>query len=310
MTSTRPNAPEDVAGRASRKKKLAASLGDAAPAAAGTFDGRQVVRMLDPHFVRPSPWANRDRRSFEASDFDRLKTSVAATGGNLQPIKVRRVSVTNDADKTSPDESFEIVFGHRRHRACLELGLPVSAIVAALTDRELFAEMDRENRTNKPLSPYEQGCMFRQALDMALYESARALAEDLDVDTSVVSKSLSIARLPAAVLDAFVSPLDIQYRWAGPLNDANRRDSAALVTRAQLIQIDRHKLTSVRIFQRLVSSRGSPSQATLRIAGPKNKASIGVDARGRIAILIDPPWNAKWTQELEQVLRDLLAHPL
>lgn len=283
---------------------------NATPAVTEASDGRHVIRKLDPHCVQPSPWANRDRRSFQAADFERLKASVAATGGNLQAIKVRPASATSDAGKAVLRESFEIVFGHRRHRACLELGLPVSAIVATLSDRELFAEMDRENRTHKPLSPYEQGCMFKRALDMGLYESARALAEDLDVDTSVVSKSLSIAKLPPAVLEAFVSPLDIQYRWAGPLNDANRRDPAALVTRAQLIQIDRHKLTSVRIFQRLVSSGGSPSQATLRIAGPQNKASMGVDARGRIVILIAPPWSAQWTHELERVLRDLLARPL
>ncbi|RYF30777.1 MAG: hypothetical protein EOO38_32075 [Cytophagaceae bacterium] len=111
-----------------------------------------------------------------------------------------------------------------------------------MSDKDLFAEMERENRTQRGLSPYEQGQMFDKALSTALYATAKDLAQDLAVDASLVSKALAIARLPEEVIAAFPTPLDIQYRWAGPLNDACKRDKAALISRALLLHLDRSRL--------------------------------------------------------------------
>ncbi|MBK9363084.1 MAG: hypothetical protein IPM99_19260 [Rubrivivax sp.] len=81
-----------------------------------------------------------------------------------------------------------MVFGHRRHRACLELGLPVQAMVVDMYDQQLFEAMERENRARKNLSAWEQGTMYRRALDEGLYPSQRRLAESLGVDISLVSR--------------------------------------------------------------------------------------------------------------------------
>jgi ParB-like chromosome segregation protein Spo0J len=66
--------------------------------------------------------------------------------------------------------------------------------------------MERENRARKNLSAWEQGTMYRRALDEGLYPSQRKLAEALGVDISLVSKSLALARLPDAVVRAFRQP--------------------------------------------------------------------------------------------------------
>jgi hypothetical protein len=63
--------------------------------------------------------------------------------------------------------------------------------------------MERENRGRKNLSAWEQGCMYRKALDEGLYPSLRKLAEAVKVDVSLVSKSLALARLPESVVAAF-----------------------------------------------------------------------------------------------------------
>ena len=81
----------------------------------------------------------------------------------------------------TPAFAYEIVFGHRRHRACLELGLLVVTLVKDLTEQELFEQMDRENRQRKDLTAYEQGEMYRHALDEGLYPSMRKLSESLGV---------------------------------------------------------------------------------------------------------------------------------
>ncbi|MEP6876751.1 MAG: ParB/RepB/Spo0J family partition protein [Burkholderiales bacterium] len=112
--------------------------------------------------------------------------------------------------------NYEIVFGHRRHRACLELGIPVLAAIytGPLSDIDLFAMMDRENRERDDLSPYEQGATYRRALDEHLYPSQRRLAEALGISHTWVGKTLDVADLPGAVVECFRNPLYIQHRHA------------------------------------------------------------------------------------------------
>lgn len=74
------------------------------------FDGSLPTKKLDPATVVPSRWANRHDASFSTPDFIRFKADIEHAGGNVQPIVVRPL----DAD----GQGYEIVFGHRRHRAC------------------------------------------------------------------------------------------------------------------------------------------------------------------------------------------------
>ena len=183
----------------------------------------------------PSSWANRHLDSYGGTDFASLKEEIQAAGGNIQPIKVRPIPTGANEGK------FEVVFGHRRHRACLELGLPVSALIESINDRLLFIEMDRENRQRADLRPYEQGEMYRRALESRLFPSMRKMAEEIGVPLSQVSKAHQIASLPGSVLQAFPSPLDIQFRWGQVLAEAFKANperldkvAAELVTRKGL----------------------------------------------------------------------------
>ena len=77
-----------------------------------TWEGATPARKLDPTLVKPSRWANRHPDSFRTAAFDAFKEEIRLSGGNVQPAKVRPSPGT--------DGEFEIVFGLRRHRACLE----------------------------------------------------------------------------------------------------------------------------------------------------------------------------------------------
>lgn len=189
-----------------------------------SFDDALPVRMLDPQVVFPSRWANRHATSFEGSEFAALKKEIDSAGGNIQPIRVR-------PRKGAPDQ-YEVVFGHRRHQACLQLGLPVAAVVEELSDADLFAYMDRENRSRLDLSPFEQGEMYRKALDEGLFPSLRMLASEIGADPGNVSKAISIARLPESILKSFPSPNLIQYRWGQLLQTALQKDPEGVLRRA------------------------------------------------------------------------------
>jgi ParB family chromosome partitioning protein len=193
-------------------------------------EGSIPTRKLDPQTISASQWANRHPDSFKNVEFERLKQDIALAGGNVQPICVRPLS-------GEPDK-YEVVYGHRRHRACLELGLGVLATIEIkpISDLELFAAMDRENRERADLSPYEQGLMYRRALDAGLYSSNRRLAEALGVSHTWVSNVLSVADLPVPVLECFKTPIEVQHRHAKLIASALELDRKSVLRRAEKLR--------------------------------------------------------------------------
>jgi ParB family chromosome partitioning protein len=240
------------------------------------FDGARPVRALDPKTVRPSRWANRHADAYADPAFEELKAELASAGGNVQPVCVR--AATPHPGQAAP--VYELVFGHRRHRACLELGLPLQAMVVEASDRELFETMERENRSRKNLSAWEQGVMYRRALDEGLYPSLRKLADGVGVDVSLVSKSVALARLPEVVVQAFSSPLEIQFRWAQPLSEALQRDPDGVVSRAVQIRRTGGGLPATQVLDVLLG-RASPSvlNGSTAAAAPARQVIHGTEGR-------------------------------
>lgn len=220
------------------------------------FADAKVTKLIDPKKIKPSKWANRHELSFASEEFASLKREIATAGGNIQPIKVRPVLGQSD--------NYELVFGHRRHRACLELGLDVLALVEVMGDADLFCQMDRENRERSALRPWETGTAYARALDNGLFASARKLAEAASIDLSQLGKALCLSRLPADVIAAFPSPLDLQYRWATLLSQAIQKDPDLVLARAKTIRAGSEKLTPSQVLKRLVDGGGTVTLPPLR----------------------------------------------
>lgn len=225
--ATAPTRPAERATGLMRTVGIAQDL-HALRAQVEQLEKERGAQPLDPRAIRPSRWANRHADSFNSPEFEAFKAEIADAGGNVQPIKVRPL-----AGEQGDGVHYEIVFGHRRHRACLDLGLQVLAVVQELDERSLWTEMERENRARANLSAWEQGTMYRRALDAGLFPSVRMLAKDIGRDATAVSEALRIADLPAEVVAAFRSPNDIQFRWAKPLADACAQDLAGVLTKAK-----------------------------------------------------------------------------
>ena len=219
------------------------------------FDGTLPVKLLDPKLISPSKWANRHNSSFANDDFASLKAEIGNAGGNVQPIRVR--------PQVSEPGRFEVVFGHRRHQACLQLGIFVSAIIEAVDDKALFASMDRENRSRADLSPFEQGDMYRRALDDGLYPSLRQMCADLGVDLGNASKAIAIARLPGEILAAFESPTQIQFRWGKELAAVLQKDPDGVIERAKTIRFGAKHLPPADALSRLLGQPKPTKPATM-----------------------------------------------
>lgn len=246
-------------------------------------EGSTPTRRLDPQMVVPSRWANRHPDSFSTAEFARLKQDIELAGGNVQPISVRTL--------TDQPGRYEIVFGHRRHRACSELGLPVLATIdtSAVSDHDLFAAMDRENRERADLSPYEQGMMYRRALDEKLYPSNRRLAEALGVSHTWVANVLLVADLPAPVADCFRSPLEIQHRHAKTIVSALESDRKGVLRRAEKLRAQERPKSAAAVVAALVGATGDaaqPASQPLEVNG-KQVGRWSRDGAGRLTIQID-----------------------
>lgn len=246
------------------------------------FEDATFVEHIDPRRIKPSPYANRHELSFSGAEFADLKAQIAAAGRNVQPIKVRPAR-GGDGDG---DQSYEIVFGHRRHRACLELGLPVAAVVEELGDAELFAQMDRENRGRENLSAWEQGTMYKRALDAGLFASQRQLASAVGVQSGNVSTAIQLASLPTELIEAFPSPLDLQFRWGAEIKAALEKDFQGTLARAAEVVSMTPRPSAKQTLAYLTSvqapTRGSPVRQFT--AKGKTVGTWEQDAKGGVVI--------------------------
>jgi ParB-like chromosome segregation protein Spo0J len=138
----------------------------------------------------------------------------------------------------------------------------VQAFVAELSDQQLWAEMERENRARANLSAWEQGMMYRRALDAGLFPSMRKLAEAIGRSVGAVSDAMAIAQLPPEVIEAFGSPGLIQFRYARELKDAVARDETAAREMARSLTGKGHPAAEV--FQ-AIAAVGQPPHGVQRL---------------------------------------------
>lgn len=247
------------------------------------WDGAKATRLIDPKLIARSKWANRDPRHFQTPEFEALQNEIASSGGNVQPVKIRPLGATGNGE----GPQYELVYGHRRYEACRRLGLPVLAFVDNLNDQALFVEMDRENRSRKDLSAWEQGVMYRRALEEGLFTSNRKLADSTGVDLAQVGKALALARLPQDVVDAFASPLDLQFRWAKPLADAAEADAAGLAQRAQKARALGPDRGAKQVYELLLGGAAGVGDSVAPLAvemDGKTIATVAIDAKGRVTV--------------------------
>ncbi|HYE71041.1 MAG TPA: ParB/RepB/Spo0J family partition protein [Aquabacterium sp.] len=278
------------------------------------------AQAFDPRLIAPSRWANRHPDAFEGPEFEQLRREIEDAGGNVQPIKIRPIADGRVADGRGGDlrggeggARYEIVFGHRRHRACLDLGLPVLAVVEDLNDAGLFVQMERENRGRENLSAWEQGRMYLRAIEEGLFPSNVKLAAAIGRDPSDIGKAVRAAKLPSEVTSAFPSPTSIQFRWVADLERAFREHEAKVLAAArELGQLSPRPLAAD-VFTALTAplrQRGvGPSHPTRELDfGSLGRGTIRQDKQGRTVVELPPGavTMERWAA-LEAALRKLMG---
>ena len=276
-------------------------------------------QLIDPRQITLTRWADRHPDSFSSQAFAELKQEIESAGGNVQPIKVRPVRGAAAEQPEGP--RFELVYGSRRTRACLELGLPVRAVVDEnVDDQALYVQMQRENRGRSNLSAWEQGVSYHKALNEGLFPSARRLAEQIGLDHSNVAKALRVAELPQEIVGAFRSPVDIQFRWAVALDKAYQQDPDAVLSAARLLAGRSPKPAAAEVFRSLteaVSAKGKAkakeaSRAFVIADGKKGVIRAGKGGAVTVELprgVLPPARWAAFETALQKFLSDLPEAP-
>lgn len=193
-----------------------------------------IVVSIPAHLIKISRFANREESEFKSESFTKLRDNIELSAGNITPIIVRVICKEAPAGRALCDQrldspSYEIVAGHRRYRACRELGLNVKALVVpSMTDAELFLHMQNENAEREKPCPYAEGKSFKLALAGGYFKNQIHLAKSLPRDPGDVSRAIALADLPDWLVNAFASPADLQFHDAKLLNDAMKSDCEAM----------------------------------------------------------------------------------
>ena len=224
----------------------------------GTSRRATQVRKLDPTLVRRSRFANRHEDEFGTKEYVELKADIEATGGNTVPGKVRK-------QYEGGEGTFELIYGHRRHQACLELGLPFLAEICDADDRTVYEEMSRENLHRKDPTPWDWAHFYALGL-RDVYKSQDELCKANRKSKAHVSQALQLAELPIEVVAAFPTPLKLQLSWGAPLHNALKANRATVLKKAAELKGSHRPAGEV--FRELVGSRERKARVTeLKVQG-------------------------------------------
>jgi ParB family chromosome partitioning protein len=269
-----------------------------------------VVLRLDPKKVRASEFANRLEAGLQDSDaeFRVLKEDIRSQG-QLDPIRVRPAPATSAFE-------YEIIYGHRRHAACLALdreldgGFRVLALLdAASVDRKRLAlQMHAENDAREDLSAYEYGRMYKSWLDAKLFDSQAALAAAVGRDDSPVSMYVQIADLPAPVLAAFTDLREISLRWAPQLMKALKEDREHVLATARTISELSPRPKASETLRLLTAPRGEKRDSASREEAIKIKGRIAFRVArrdGRLTLKFGSEIGRQIQKELVEEIKEL-----
>lgn len=265
-----------------------------------------LTKKLDPKLIRASKWANRQPSSLQDQAFDDLKSDIDSVGGNVQPIKVRPIKVDASTPVDGNAPKYEIVYGLRRHKACLELGFSVLAVIDDVSEEILFSEMSRENRQRSDLSPYEQGLSYCRALDYGLFPSVRKMCAVLSIDPANAGRVIALARLPKEVIAAFPSPGDLQYHWSTLLVNAVKNNLDKVIQKALAIQDLQPRLPAKKVFEQLTQIDMDLPASEVQSMQHKKEITLSGTGKQSARIRLDPV-KGIFTIRLEHVDADRLS---
>ena len=236
---------------------------------------------LDPTAIDPSPFPDRLPDDTDSA-FEEFKKLIGQEGQKIS-IQVR----------THPDAPgrYQIVYGHRRWRACRDLGIKVKAILAELTDAELVVAQGIENAARQDLSWIERA-LFVGRMDKAGIKP-KDIRAALSVDDPELARLRQVYRaIPADLIEAIGrAPKVGRPRWVDLAATVVAQNN--LVGRIRQILSDDKvsRLSSDERFNRVlvaVKAGGPLSPDRVELKSPGGQIVVrALFGPGRVRLIVD-----------------------
>lgn len=192
--------PLGILVKSGQVKKMAISSSPVDPSsqvsvATSYFKTQSGIEFTDNEliFVDPKtcePWKYANRQEDELGEMAELIESIKCNK-QLQPALVRKHPHPHNGI------IYEVIFGRRRHLACLNLGIPFLVICKEISnDQDAIQVQDAENKYRKDISPYSNALLYQKLLNDGLFKTEKELAEKLRMPASTLNDLLVFSKLP------------------------------------------------------------------------------------------------------------------
>lgn len=169
------------------------------------------------------PWEFANRHQDEMGDIEGLMASIEKNK-QLQPALIR------DHPKPHDNIKYEVIFGRRRHQACLNLAIPLLVIKKPnMNLMEALSCQHSENKCRDDVSPYSDALIYKKLLDNRLVKSQKALAESLNISQQTLSDVLSFAKLPERLINLIPNPHKLSTKMSLKMVSLIEKDPSNLI---------------------------------------------------------------------------------
>lgn len=215
------------------------------------------IRMIPAGHIQP--WAFANRPDSEFGEWDEFVKSISRSGVEV-PIIVRYLA---------PD-SYEVVAGRRRWKACLELGLHVPCDVRKLNDADAARLQQLENDKRSDLSAWADAMYWASLLEKNIFSSQSALAIALERDRRVVSDYMAYTRIPDALVKEIGHLSNVGIKMANHLARLCKEPSniPKLIEVAGLIR--EGKISVTKVNAACSSDKDETASHTIKVNGIKS----------------------------------------
>ncbi|MCF6777624.1 ParB/RepB/Spo0J family partition protein [Thiotrichales bacterium 19X7-9] len=238
-------------------------------------------------------WQFADRSTFEFGDINKLGLDIK-NNGQVEPVIVRK--------STDSNFKYEVIAGSRRHRACLEAGIALKAIVKDISDQEAFFMQLRENE-KQPISDYSRGMHFKKLIDSDK-SSVAELAKLNQCSKDKIYDLLSFANVPSQIWEAVTNMSKVSCRSASVINAlAKKGDNyiSALIEIAEEIR----KGAGCRKIEKLVNEIVHGQQQTVNTKEIISKDGTVIGKWVKNSIVFDDSFKVN-QEEIEEILVSFL----
>ena len=176
-------------------------LKQAAPKTPSYFKTQSGIEFAEQEliYVNPEecePWKYANRQESELGDIDGLIDSIKSNK-QLQPALVRNHPNPHGKIK------YEVIFGRRRHIACMRLGIPFLVIRKDIPNvQDAIASQDAENKLRNDVSNYSNAMLYKRLLSDNVFKTEKELSEKLRISYSTFNELMAYSKIPEDIVRA------------------------------------------------------------------------------------------------------------